>query len=372
MNFTIARCELFRMISKLKGIPNRSSSMAVLSHLHIMTAKDALFITATDLEVAVRVKTRAEVFDEGAMALPAEPLFRIVQKMPDGDISFESEANNRVRISGGNARFNLSGLAAEEFPGFPNIVFKERLTIPSRTLQNMLEKTLFAVSKNEGMVSLAGVLMVMCGNNGSNTLCMVATDGHRLAKVETQSHQHVPGLQEGVIIPLKGGMELLRLARETDEDLELQIDRNNIAASLPDETLIIRLLAGKFPDYRAVTENIHGSPVVSDRESFGECLERIYVMANDQSNHVSLKLAGKDRIEMKSSSHGLGDAEDRIPVQTELEEITVGFNVNYLLQCLKVMKSREVNMLLKDGRSPALLTGKEDEGFSYMIMPLMI
>jgi len=372
MNFTIPRNELYRILSKLKGIPNRSSSMAILSHLHVMAAKDVLSITSTDLEVTVRVKIQAEVFGEGVVALPCEPFFRIIQKMPEGNISFEAEPNNRVGISCGNARFNLVGLAGEEFPGFPDIAFKEQLTIPSKKLQNMLEKTLFAVSRNEENSSLAGVFMTMCGNNGTNSLCMVATDGHRMAKVETRFHDRVPVLQDGVLVPLKGGMELLRMARETDEDLELRFDSKNIAAARTDETLVIRLLSGRFPDYRAVMENIHGTPVVSDRESLGKCLERTHVMAQDHGNHVSLYLTGKDYMEMKSSNPDLGDAEDQIPVQTKLQEITAGFNANYLIQCLKVMKSREVNILLKDGRSPALLTGEADEGFSYVIMPLAV
>ena len=372
MNFMISRNELFRVISKVKGIPNRSSSMSVLTNLHVMTEGDDLFITATDLEVVVRVRTKAEVFDEGSVALPANPFFKIIQKMPDENISFEVEMNNWVKISGGNARFNLMGLSGEEFPEFPDIILKEGLTIPSKTIRNMLEKTLFAVSRNDGMVSLGGVFTVMCGNNGNNTLCMVATDGHRLAKMETPSHENVPVLQEGVIIPLKGGLELLRMAKETDDDIELKIDKNNLSSSLTDETLVIRLLTGRFPDYKAVTDNIDGSPVLSDRESFGECMERIYVMAQDHGNHVSLNLTGNDYMEMKTTSHDLGDAEDQLPVRTELQEISVGFNAGYLLQGLKVMKSKQVSILLKDGKSPALITGEEDEGFSYVLMPLVV
>ena len=370
MNFTIPRDELFRIISKVKGIPARSSSMSVLTHLHLMTEREDLFITATDLEVTVRVNTKAEVFDEGSVALPANPFFKIIQKMPDEIISFEKKMNNWVKISGGHAKFNLMGLPGEDFPEFPDLDMKESLTIPSKTLQNMLEKTLFAVPKNENMTSLGGVFAVMRGNNGNNTLCMVATDGHKLAKMETQSHQNVPVLQEGVIIPLKGGMELLRMARETNGDIELKIDKNNLSSSLPDETLAIRLLNGRFPDYRAVTDNINGIPVLSDRESFGECLERVLVMTKDQSSHVSLNLAESDFMEMKTTNHDLGDAEDRVNVQTELQEISVGFNAAYLLEGLKVMKSKDLNMVLKDQQSPALITGKEDEGFTYVVMPM--
>ena len=370
MNFMISRNALFKVLSKMKGIPCRSSSMPVLTHLHVAAKSDDLFITASDLEVAVKVNIKAEVFDEGSVALPADPFFKIINKMPEENISFEVEKNSRVKISAGNARFNLVGLSGEDFPKFPDPDMKESFTMPSKVLRDMLEKTLFAVSRNEGMVNLCGVFTVMTGNNGNSTLCMVATDGHRLAKMETRSHQNVSGLQEGVIIPLKGGMELLRMAREANGDIELKIDKNNLSSSLPDETLIIRLLNGRFPDYRRVTDNLEGIPVLSDRESFGECLERIHVMAQGRSSCVSLNLTGNDSMEMKANNHDLGDAEDRVHVQTKLQEISVGFNAGYLLEGLKVMKSKTLSMSLKDPQSPILLTGEEDEGFTYVVMPM--
>ena len=370
MNFTISRNALFKVISKMKGIPDRSSSMPVLTHLHVATQRDDLFISASDLEVSVRINTKAEVFDEGSVALPADPFFKIIKKMPDENISFEVEMNNWVKISAGNARFNLVGLSGKDFPEFPDPDMKEGFTIPSKILRDMLRKTLFAVSRNENMVGLCGVFAVMPGNNGNSTLCMVATDGHRLAKMETPSHKNVPDLQEGIIIPLKGGMELLRMARETNGDIELKIDKNHLSSSLPDETLVIRLLNGRFPEYRKITDNMNGIPVLSERESFGECLERIQVMAQGHSSHVSLNLSGNNYMEMRTTNHDLGDAEDSVSVQTELQEISVGFNVNYLLEGLKVMKSKSLHMILKDPQSPVLITGKEDEGFTYAVMPM--
>ena len=119
MNFTIPKDELFRVISKVRGIPDRSSSMPVLTHLHLMTERDDLVIIAADIEVTVRVNTKAEVFNEGSVALPADPFFKIIKKMPDENISFEVETNNWVKISGGNARFNLMGLSGEDFPEIP-------------------------------------------------------------------------------------------------------------------------------------------------------------------------------------------------------------------------------------------------------------
>jgi len=370
MNFMIQRDELFKAISKVRGIPSRFSSLPTLTHLHIMTKEDDVFITASDLEVTLKVNTKAEVFSEGSITLPHEPFFKIIKKMPDEDVSFEVAENNRVKISCGNAMFNLMGLPGEDFPAFPDTVLKDGLIIHSKTLGSMLEKTLFAVPRNGGMTNLCGVFAEISGDNGNNTLCMVATDGHRLAKVETPSRDGVPSLQKGVIIPLKGGMELLRMAREIDNDIELKIDKSSLVSCVANETLVMRLVDVKFPDYRTVMNNIEGSDVLSDRESFKECLERTYVMAQGHGRHVSLNLTGKDKLVIKAFNHDLGDAEDSLSVQSKLAEISISLNADYLLEGLRVMKSKDVNIMLKDPKSPALITGKEDEGFRYVVMPM--
>ena len=370
MNFIIAKYELFKAISKVRGIPSRPSSLPSLTHLHIMTKENDVFITASDLEVTLRVNTKAEVFGEGSITLPAEPFFKIIKKMPDENVSFEVDENNRVKLSCGNARINLMGLPGEDFPAFPDTVLKEGLIIHSKTLGCMLEKTLFAASRNEGMANLCGVFAEISGDNGNNTLCMVATDGHRLANVETPSKDRVPALEEGVIIPLKGGMELLRMAKEIDDDIELKIDKNSLSSCVINETLVMRLVAVKFPDYRAVVDDIDGRAVLSDLESFKECLERTYVMAQGHGRQVSLNLTSKDRLVIKAFNQDLGDAEDSLSVQSELAEISISLNPDYLLEGLRVMKSKDINIMLKDPKSPVLITGKEDEGFRYVIMPM--
>ena len=119
MNFMISRNALFKVLSKMKGIPCRSSSMPVLTHLHVAAKSDDLFITASDLEVAVKVNIKAEVFDEGSVALPADPFFKIINKMPEENISFEVEKNSRVKISAGQCQVQPGGIIRRRFPEIP-------------------------------------------------------------------------------------------------------------------------------------------------------------------------------------------------------------------------------------------------------------
>jgi len=249
------------------------------------------------------------------------------------------------------------------------LTFDKRFSVPSRTLVAMLEKTMFAAfKKDNGMPHLAGVLLEVTDENGKSTISIVATDGHRLAKVETPSTNGIPKL--GVIIPIKGCAELLRIARETDKEIELAINENSLFVSKENESLTIRLVSGTFPNYRAITANISGKLVSSEKRSLEDCLERTLIMAQGTSRQVTLNLQSRDKLVINAKNQDLGEAQDTLTIRSELEEISLCFNPDYLLEGLRVMKSRGIEILLKDSQSPAFITGKEDEGFSYIVMPM--
>jgi DNA polymerase III subunit beta len=302
--------------------------------------------------------------------LPADPLFRIVRNMPAPVVSFEEEENHKVNINGGSAKYNLFGLAGEDFPSFPDMPFDKRFSLSSNTLTAMLEKTMFAAARKEtNSPNLSGVFFEATANNGKSTISMVATDGHRLAMVEAPATNGILKLSKGIIIPLKGCAEILRLSREEGSEIELSIAENSLLARKEDESLVIRLLEGSFPNYRVVT-SVTGKVASSERKPLEECLERTLVMAQGISRQVSLNLQGRDRLVVTARNQDLGDAQDSLAIRSETDTICVCFNPNYLLEGLRAMKSREVEILFKDAQSPARITGKEDEGFSYIVMPM--
>jgi len=371
MDLTIQRDDMLRLIGRVKGIPPKTANMPVLSHLRLMASGKELILTATDLDIILRVKGTAQVFDSGDIAVPAEPLFRIIRNAPDEQVSFEEKDRHRLKIACGSAKFEILGLGGEDFPSFPELTFDKRFSVPSKTMAAMLEKTMFAAFRKEnGMPHLTGVFMEVRGEDGKGIISMVATDGHRLAKVEIPSRNGIPKLPNGIIIPLKGCVELLRMARETEGDLELGISETSLLASKENESLVIRLLSGSFPSYRAILDSRTGKMVSSERKLLEECLERTMVMADGTSRQVTLKLQDRTRLLINAKNQNLGEAEDTLAIQSEFEDLSVCFNPDYLLDGLRVMKSRDVEILVNDPQSPAFISGKEDEGFSYIVMPM--
>ena len=371
MNVTIQRDDMLRMIGRVKGIPPKSANTPVLSHVRLTASGQELILTATDLDLILRVKGTAQVFDSGDIAVPAEPLFRIIRNAPDERIAFEGKEPHRLKIACGSARFELHGLSGEEFPPFPELTFDQRFSLPSQTIVSMLEKTMFAAFRKEnGMPHLTGVFMEIRGDNGNARLSTVATDGHRLARIEIPPVNEALTIPSGIIIPFKGCVELLRMARETEADLELGISEPSLFAAKENESLVIRLLSGSFPNYRAILESITGRAVSSERKPLEQCLERTLVMAEGSFRQVSLRFQERDRLLINAKNQNLGEAEDTLAIKSEFEDLSVCFNPDYLLDGLRVMKSGQVDILLNDPQSPAFISGKEDEGFSYIVMPM--
>ena len=372
MNFTISRNDFSKALTKVKGIPVKSATVPILNHLLLTTEGESIVITALDTDIWIRVEAKAQVFDEGSIALPAEPFFRIIGKLPDETVLVELQENDRVRITCGNARFNLSGLSAEEYPKPPDDTEEETFTVPSKTLKRMIEKTVFAASKEEYRYNMSGVRTEIFGENGNKTIRMVATDGRRLAISDTESTNGVPVLDEGITIPLKGCFALLRMARESKDEIELSIKGNSLTASKDNEKITIRLIGEDFPDYKRVIGDGEGKILSSNRKALKESLERILIMADGMSKLVLFNITGDDCLEIRASNNDLGDAEEHLSVQSDVEEMTVGFNAEYLLECLGAMESKEVKITLKDESSPALITGDNDEGFKCVVMPISI
>jgi DNA polymerase III subunit beta len=371
MDFAIQRDDMLRLTGRVKGIPPKTANMPILSHLRLTASGKELILTATDLDLILRVKGKVQVFESGDITVPAEPLFRIIRNVPDEQVSFEEKDNHRLKIACGSARFELLGLSGDDFPSFPELTFDNRFSAPSKIIASMLEKTMFAAFRKEnGMPHLSGVFMDLRHEDGKGMISMVATDGHRLAKAETPSANGIPKLQNGIIIPLKGCVELLRMARETDGDLELGISETSLLASRENESLVIRLLSGSFPSYKAILDGITGKPVSSERKLLEECLERTTVIADGTSRQVILKLQDRTRLVINAKNQNLGEAEDTLAIRSEFEDLSICFNPDYLLDGLRVMKSRDVEILLNDPQSPAFISGKEDEGFGYIVMPM--
>ncbi|HEY8516633.1 MAG TPA: DNA polymerase III subunit beta [Candidatus Binatia bacterium] len=368
MEFSIDRSEFLQGLSPTQGVVERRNTLPILANV-LLEAKNGLTIAATDLEVHIRRRCNAKVKTAGAATVGARKLLELVRELKPGEITVRALENQFIEVVSGRSRVKLVGLPAADFPAFPQSDAKAKPTfsIPSETLAQMIDRTLFAVSTDETRPHLGGVYMTA----NDATLRFVGTDGHRLALVD-QPVKDVKPLEKGIILPRKGLAELRRLLDDGDGVVSATVTANGLRVQQGDVELVMRLVDGEFPNYEQVIPKTMRSKIVVDKTELLSALRRVSVVASDRARGVKLHI-GEGQLTISASSPDFGEASEEIEVAYSGEPLSVGFNSRYLTDVLAVLPDEQrVELALIDDASPGIVRSEEDDSYSYVVMPMRL
>ncbi len=371
MEFSATKSQLLKELNLTQGVIERKTTIPILSNLLFEVLDSTLRISATDLELGVRCGCPAKVKKEGAGTIPAKRLLDIVRTLPEAEIRFKVLENHWVQVTCERSSFKLVGMAKDNFPVLPAVP-KPIATIPSRAFKTMIQKTIFAISSEESRYTLNGALLLL----KPESVAMVATDGHRLALIESQVQ--VGGLKNElrVLIPKKAMAEILRLVAEGEADaaVEFSKDESHLFFSSGERVLIARMLTGQFPNYEAVLPRENTRVVELDRDSVAAAIRRVALLADERSRAIRMQL-DKDRLEIFSSSGEFGEAHEVLDAQYQSEALQIGFNYQYLLDFLSVLEDGvKVRLELKDEQSAGQFRPVSEEAYRYryIVMPMRV
>lgn len=380
MEFTIDQAQLVRGLARTQSIVERRSTMPILANVLLAADVGArgpqVEFAATDLEVGVRTAVPAHaVASPGRLSLSAKKLYEIARELPAGDVHVKARENLYAEISSGKVVVNLVGLSPDEFPALPARGDAPFSPVDLPAIRAMIERTLYAASSDETRYNLNGVYLERLAEKGGAAR-MVATDGHRLALIDRAVEGGLEGLQRGIILPRKGLQELKRLLDEAaGEGAEngLQVAfRENSGLFLVGETLLVmRLIEGAFPDYRAVIPKGTDGGARVDREAFARALRRVSIVSAEKTRGVRLALK-PGVLEVSTTNPDLGEAKEEIEADYTGRPLAVGFNARYLLDFLGAVDADIVVLDLTDETSPGLLKGAGVEGHLGVVMPMRI
>jgi len=374
MEIKINRDILLKGVSRVQAILEKRSHMPILSTVLLVTKKDKLEISATDLEIGFQNSYPAEIIKAGSITISGKKLLDITRETNSKNIYILEKENNWIYISDNKAHYNLSCLPADEFPILTEPEGIIMIEIDSKILSEMINKTIYSITMEETSFKLSGVFMEIVNKNKEDFLRMVATDGHRLSLIDKK----IPKLLEieitqGVMIPKKGLIELNKLTLE-DGNILFGLKQNNLVAKKDEALIVIRLLDTKFPDYKGVIlpkkedkENI----ITINKNLLLEAMRRMMIIRGDQYQGVKINI-GTDYLEMVSINPDLGNVEEKIEIKYNGEPIEIGFNPKYFIDSLQTMESDIIFLNIKDQTSPCLITGEQDEGFLGLIMPMRV
>ena len=364
MDVVLDRDAFLKGLQMVHNIVEPRQTLPILANVLLETETDAVRVTATDLEVGARVSVPAKVGKSGAITISSRKLSEIVKELPAAGLSLKVGENAAVNLRCGGSSYRLVGFGAEDFPAVVPAAPSAWLTVEARVLREMLTQTMFAISHDESRFALNGVLFVL----QFKELRLVATDGHRLA-VATRSVG--PGLS-GVtgIVPRKAVVEIARVLGAS-EDVQIAITENQFVLQMPNFVMTARLIEGQFPNYEAVVPRAHPGKLVIQRGPLMAALRRVSVMAEERNKPVKVALQ-PGSLTISAASHDLGEAEESLAVEHVGGEVAIGFNSRYLLDALAPVENDNIVFEFKDGLSPGVVRGVEDDGYCCVIMPMRI
>ncbi|MCM8765610.1 MAG: DNA polymerase III subunit beta [Candidatus Omnitrophica bacterium] len=361
MKVKVKREDLIEAIQTLQNVISPRVTLPVLANFLLETQKDALHMVATDLEIGISKSIPAEIQEEGKITVPAKRFSEIIKELsPENEINIAVKKNNSIHLTYGSSFFKLMGIPAEEFPKIPKIEKEEDLILNQKELKNMLELTIFAVSREEARYVLNGIFFDL----KEQTLNLVATDGRRLSLVTKNLEKSNP-LQ--MIVPLKTVQELNRLLKEEGEVKIIQSE-NQVCFKL-DETLIIsRLLEGNFPDYQQVIPEEKRIKLKIKKEPLLQAIRRVSLFTTAESISIKIEVF-KDKMVISKIVPEIGEAREELPIEYAGKELAIGFNPYYLIDVLKNIKEEEIPLELEDVDKPGVI---RLANFIHIVLPMQL
>ena len=366
MRFILPREALLKPLQQVVGVVERRQTLPVLSNLLVNVGADGVSFTGTDLEVEMVARTAAEDLVAGEVTIPARKLFDICRALPDGAKVKVEQNGERVSVSAGRSRFTLATLPASEFPVVDNIDVVERVSLPEATLKDLIGRTAFAMAHQDVRYYLNGLLLDV----RDESLRCVATDGHRLALAETKLDSKITTRRQ-IIIPRKGVLELQGLFEAGEGDVELELGKNHIRLRRGGVTFTSKLIDGRFPDYEAVIPIGADKDVRVGREELRFALQRAAILSNEKYRGVKLEVS-PNKMRIVAHNPEQEEAVEELEVQTSVSDLSVGFNVNYLMDALAALTGDEIILSLRDAQSSCLLRKVDSDDTRHVVMPLRL
>ena len=372
MELVVRKNELLRELQLFQGIVERKNTIPILANVLIETKGNEMRMLATDLEVALRSKCEAAVTKAGSLTLPAKKLYEIVKALPETDVRIQEDKNG-VKVSADKFDSRMQTLPREDFPTLPEATGTGRASRPREALREMVAKTQFAITGEDTRYFLNGALFVL----RSDSMSLVATDGHRLALVTVKREPNDAAINAGeevkVILPKKTLLELGKLLSESEGDITYERGENHLFFQVGGRKLISRMIDGQFPAYERVIPKGNDKHIEFERERLTNAVKRVALLSNERSRAVKFEI-DKGKVEVTSSSSEFGEAREQLAVDYTGGAMAISFNAQYVLDFLNVVETDIVSLSLKDEVSQAVMkpVGAQGYDYTYVIMPMRI
>ncbi|MEM5541413.1 DNA polymerase III subunit beta [Sulfitobacter sp. AS92] len=372
MKFSIERAALLKAVSQAQSVVERRNTIPILANVLIEAEGSDVSFRATDLDIEVVDKVAAQVERAGATTVSAMLLHEIVRKLPDGAlINLTADtAAGRLAVEAGRSNFSLATLPREDFPVMASSEYASNFSAPAPVLRRLFDKSKFAISTEETRYYLNGVYLHIADAEGGKALRCVATDGHRLARIDAEMPEGAAEMP-GVIVPRKTVGELRKLLDDDEMEIAVSVSETKIRFATPGITLTSKVIDGTFPDYTRVIPQGNTRRMEVDAADFARAVDRVATVSSERSRAVKLQL-DEDRLVLSVNAPDSGAAEEELAVAYADERLEIGFNAKYLLEIASQVDRENAVFLFNSSGDPTLMREGNDTSAVYVVMPMRV
>ena len=365
MKIICSKADLLRGVNIVsKAVPTRTS-LAILECFLIDAAANEIKLMANDMELGIETKIEGNIEERGVIALDAKIFSEIVRKLPDNDVTIETDATFKTVITCEKAKFNIIGKSGDDFSYIPYIEKNESIVISQFTLKEVIRQTIFSIADNDNNKLMSGELFEI----NDNQLKVVSLDGHRISirNIELKDHYGA----KKVVVPGKTLQEISKIIPgNIDDDVLIYITDNHIVFDFDTTTVVSRLIEGEYFKIDQMLSTDYETKVKINKKELLSCIDRSTLLVKEGDKKPIIMNITDGNMELKINSF-IGSMNEDIDITKDRKDVLIGINPKFFIDALRVIDEEEVNLYMVNPKAPCFI--KDDEGkFIYLILPVNI
>lgn len=363
MKFICSKTNLLNGVQTVsKAVPNKTT-MSILECILIDTTKGSITLTANDMELGIETKIAGEIIEKGIIALDAKIFLEIVRKLPDNDITIETDSSYKTTITCEKSKFNIIGKSGDDFSYLPNIEKNDSIILSQFTLKDVVRQTIFSIADNDNNKLMTGELFEI----NEDMLKVVSLDGHRISirniKLKN-SYDH-----KKVVVPGKTLNEISKiLSGDADKDIHIFFADKHIVFEFDDTVVVSRLIEGEYFKIDQMLSNDYETKVKINKRELLSCIDRATLLVKEGDKKPIIINITDESMELKINST-VGSMNEDIDIAKEGKDLMIGFNPKFLIDALKVIDDEEIDVYFVNSKAPCFIRDAEGK-YIYLILPV--
>lgn len=363
MKIICSKAELLQGVNTvLKAVPAKTT-MPILECILIDTTDGQIKLTANDMELGIETKIKGDILDKGKIALEAKLFSEIVRKLPDSEVSIQTDDSYRALIKCEKAKFNIAGKSGEDFSYLPEIEKTQMISLSQFSLKEIIRQTIFSIADNENNRLMTGELFEINGNE----LKVVSLDGHRISirKIELKETYN----PVKVVVPGKTLNEISKiLTGGIEENVRIFITGRHIMFEFDDTVVVSRLIEGEYFRIEQMLSSDYETKISMNKKELQSCIERASLLVKEGDKKPIIMNIMDESMELKINSF-IGSMNEDIDIVKTGKNLMIGFNPKFILDALRVIDDENIDIYMINPKAPCFIRDEEQK-YIYLILPV--